>query len=189
MRLSEIDYTAGIGQLAITPDKLLQDSTVVGDFDNIDVRLYEDNTGQIYFVNETDMFGVIVLDGDRLRGVANYTNTPGLITMLVGFVTHRLNRKIRIDKTEQLTSAGITWLCKLLRAKGRGLTITDQNGDFPDADQVYAEWEHQMTQPGCGPTNIFIESKMVRHLHTKEQHLSEGSFFYYCWFIGDENIL
>jgi hypothetical protein len=46
-----------------------------------------------------------------------------------------------------------------------------------------------MTQPGCGPTNIFIESKMIRYLKTRKEIVAENSLIVHQWFIGDENIL
>jgi hypothetical protein len=192
MRLSEIDYTAGVELPPYSLEQMAAASTVVGDLDFEDVFLFTSGIEEVFFTNSDNRKGAITLQGDRLRGVANYTNTPGLITMLVGFVTHRLNRKIYIDEAEPLTNSGITWLCKLLRAKGRGLTITDQNGNFPDADQVYAEWEHFMSNHGHGPTRIYIEGavKGKRHmLLTKAEMLKENTLIWPRWFIGDENIL
>jgi hypothetical protein len=187
--LTEIDYTPGIEPLQISFEQLIASAKVVGDIDNRDVWLYDDGNSNVYFTCSEEVDGLIILVGNKLHGVRNYSGIPGLITMLIGFVTHRLKMKVIIGSDEPLTSNGIDWLCSLVRAGGRGLIIKDRTGDTPDADKLHQEWVTAMKSNGPGPTEITIESLMTRKLNTKEENLLEGKLMPTTWFIGDESIL
>jgi hypothetical protein len=186
MRINEIDYTPGILPLQIPERTLVAASKIVGDMDQRDVWMY-DAGHQVYFTQTNGIDGLVILSGNRLRAVKNYTGIPGMITMIVGFITHRLGKKIVIGSDEPFTDAGISWLCSLLKSGGRGLTITDQSGNYPAADSVMAEWKRAMNGD-CGPTEITIESRMTRTLSTKQQVVSEDILMPTLWFIGDKNI-
>ena len=189
--INEIDYTPGIEPLQISFEQLFSNSKIIGNMDLRDVWLDDDGSFQAYFTKTDDnVDGIIIMCGNKLHGIRNYSGIPGMITLLVGFVVHCLGIKIHIGKDEPLTSNGLKWLCSLLRAGGRGLTITDQIGNFPDADQIEKEWVTAMKGTTHGLTEIFIESKMTRKLRTKEEWLSEGrTLTRNTWFIGDTNIL
>ena len=106
--------------------------------------------------------------------------------MLVGFVVHRLGMKVVIEKNEQFTDSGIDWLCSLIRAGGRGLTLTDNKGKYPDADSLYSEWTTAMKGTTSGSTRITIESNLQRKLNTKQQNLNEGRLMPATWFVGSD---
>lgn len=192
MKINEINYTAGIRQLQISQEHLIANAKVIGDLDSYDVWLYDDGHFQAYFTCEdgSTVNGLIILNHNILHGIKNYTNIRGMITMLIGFVTHRLGMKIVIGKDEPLTQEGINWLCSLIKAHGNGLTITDQTGNLPNPDDIYNEWATAMKSDSHrgGPTEIFIEYRMKRRLPTKQDNFNEGrSLMPPVWFIGDQH--
>lgn len=192
-KLHEIDYSPGIEPLQITDAQLIADAKIVGDLDNRDVWLNNVHGENVYFTISNDTVdGLIILNNNYyLIGIKKYASIPGLITMLVGFVVHRLKKKVTIGRNEPLTSEGLDWLCSLIRAGGRGLTVTDQHGQMPNEDAIRQEWQGAMKNSlSGGPTAITIESRMTRKLRTRAECLAEGrSLMPTNWFIGDENIV
>ena len=123
-----------------------------------------------------------------MHGIRNVTAVPGAITALVGFITHRLKYKVKIAANEKLSTSGFLWLKSFLLADGRGLTVHDQTGRFPNLEEIEKEWNEYRNKSGHGYTEIMIESKMSRVLETKENtknRLLGPSMF----FIGDSKIL
>lgn len=188
--LNEIDYTPAIEPLQISFEQLAANAKIVGDIDNRDVWKYDDGHAQVYFVMSNSVDGLIIMFDNALHGIRNYSGEKGLITMLVGFVTHRLGIRVLIEKDEPFTPEGIQWLCSLIKSGGRGLKISDQNGNFPDADLLYAEWAGAMkSNDHGGPSQLTIENVLTRKLRTKEEYLNEGRHLMpSTWFIGSATL-
>jgi hypothetical protein len=188
--LTEIDYAHSA--LDITQDmknQIITKSQIVNSLDGKDVYHCNINDQDVYsFIGDDSIDALVILKGNELKGIRNFVNGPGYVTALIGCVTHRLKAvvKIQISKNEGLTPEGFTWLKKLILAKGRGLTLTDQTGDFPDINSLEKEW-NEAAYEKAGPSEIFIESKMTRHLKTNKE-MSEN-LMNTTWFIGDKNIL
>ena len=192
--VTEIDYTAGVEGLDFNSSNVIQNSELAGDIDYCDVWMFAGRGQQMYYFKSDDKIDAFVVIEDNptdgyyhLRGVNNISKKHGHVTALIGFLTHRLKMKLKISKFEQLSTLGFSWLKSLLLAKGRGLTITDQSGKFPDVEKLESEWIAAMQGIEHGPTEIIFESKMTRILESKiesEKHLVRKT-----WFIGDTNIL
>lgn len=184
--LNEIDYADNVGKNTILDFELIENSMVVGDFDFHVVHLYQDKRQEVFFFQENDkLTAFIILDGGNLRGIKNVSGVGGQVTALVTFVAHLLKRKIVIPSTEQLTKDGLDWLTSLIAANGRGLTLSDQTGNYPNADMISREWEKAKVTRHAGPTAVIIESHMTRYFKTiKEDYRLMNPY----WVIGSETL-
>lgn len=170
--LSEIDYTSSLSGLNIDQSLLIANSDIVGEIDGSDVhRFVLDNQSCYFFINHNKISAMIIIMDGRLRAVRNFSGTPGYVTALVAFYTHELGNKLLIDKSEQFSPSSIKWLCSLIRAGGRGLRLTDQTGNYPNAELLYKEWETTMRSSSHGPTSIIIESAITRRLYKRSDLL------------------
>lgn len=170
--MQEIDYTPLQLNLSIPSSDVVSGSKLVGEIDGRDVYVYRKGEQCCYFFNnDNDIDALILVVDGKLRGVRNFIGIPGAITALIGFYVHKLNKPLAIDASEQFSSDGINWLCKLIKAGGRGLKLTDQTGNYPDADEVYAEWQKAMRSDMPGKTSIVIESNVKRKLYNRDELL------------------
>ena len=112
----------------------------------------------------------------RLHRLKNTGTVPGAVTILVKYLVKENGEKLWIDKTEDMTKDGFEWLEKLINAKGRGMTLTDQTGKFPDAVALRTEWERSEKTGESGPTSIFIESHQK-----KSPPLTEAQRLFPMW--------
>jgi len=189
MKLNEIDATMGVEPLTISMLSLIRHSNHIDNFEGRDVYLFSDENKLVYmFQSNAGVDAFVSFDLDyNLTGIKNNTNTGGLVTTLIGFVTHKLKHPVKIPHTEQLTPDGIKWLCSLVRNNGRGLTITDQTGKLPDSDLLKKEWETALRSSDPGPTSILIESHMTRQFLSKEERSKK--LMSYTFWIGDIDLL
>ena len=186
--ITEIDATVGVEPLTISDSELIKHSKVVGDIDGREVLLYSNNMLVFMFATENKVDAFISLTTTfELNGIKNNSETGGLVTALIGFVTHRLKQSITIPAHEPLTPDGKDWLVSLIKANGRGLTIKDQTGQFPDADAIDREWNTALRGIKHGSTSIIIESNMTRHFPTNEERRS--LLMSYTFWIGDKNLI
>ena len=187
--MNEIDYSAGVEQ--ISPElinHIITNSKEVGDFENRIVNHINVNDYNIYsYISSDKIDALVFLQGNNLRGIQNFSKIPGAVTALIAFITQRLQKKVIIDASEPLTPAGFRWLYQLLAAEGRGLTIRDQTGNFPDKENLKAEWVKLMKSEGHGTTRIVIEYNMRRHFRSIEEY--NKLIFKHTFFIGDERLL
>jgi hypothetical protein len=166
---------------------IVNNSKEIGDFDNRIIYHVNVKGHDVYsYISSNKIDAIVFLHGNNLRGIQNYSNLPGMITALVAFITHRMKKKIIITAQEPLTPAGFRWLYGLLAADGRGLTITDQTGKYPDKDSLKHEWEKAMTTDSHGSTTIVIESNMKRHFNSVTEY--NDLIFKHTFFIGDKRI-
>jgi hypothetical protein len=185
MRINEIDYTPGVNDAIVTSDsaEIISSAELVGAVDNKEVYLYRTPSELLYFTQTNksiDAF-IVLSYNYQLHGVRNYSGERGMISMLVGFVTHQLKKKIYIDSTEKLTPEGISWLCKLIDSTGRGWKIVDTNGDKIVTSKLRQEWEHCTTHDIVGETGVIIECVTQKRLPIS---IAETRMQSPVWFVG-----
>ena len=190
--ISEIDYTSDIEDIQIDDETIIKNSRVAGDLDFQDVWLYSTQDEELYYMQTNNIIDAYVIitanpiNGYRhIHGIRNRTSKPGYVTAIVGFLTYRAKMKLKIAADEPLSNSGFNWLKSFLLSNGRGLTVTDQTGTFPDVTNIEKEWNTHRVKLEHGPTEIIIESNMTRNLSTKTDNtrLMRSTFF-----IGDSAI-
>jgi hypothetical protein len=171
--LNEIGYADTLGELSIPPESIIKNSRDVGVIDGQHVFAYEQASTTLYFFKSpNDTFDALVLlDGNHIRAVKNYSKQPGAITALIGFIVHRLNMPLEIASTEQLTSDGFRWLKMLLQRNGKGFTIVDNHGRFPDVGKLEQEWiaSRKSDQPGTTSIRISENATTKKLLEEKSK--------------------
>lgn len=183
--LTEIDYTPGADELVIDDDSIINKSNIVGKVDQTNVYLYtHSDVQQIYFfLDNVTITAYIVVQHGQLRGMRNRTGIYGSITALIGYVVHNVS-PLMIAATEPFTPAGFNWLKSFMLAKGRGITITDQNGNYPDIVELEKEWKTAMIG-NAGNTSIKLEGTERYRNFTV---VTEGRLSPVTFWIGDNRL-
>ena len=186
--ITEIDYADELGKLTISDEELYVNSVVCDDgIDGREVRLFQKDNQQIYFFVDNKISAFIFLVNGELKGIKNLSGEGGLVTALITFVAHKLKQRIIISDIEGLTKQGINWLVSLLKVGGRGLTIRDQDGKYPNSTKIYDEWITAKNSGMPGPTSIIIESYMTRKFRSLEE--TKQLLIYTTWVIGSKDLL
>ena len=184
--LLEIGFAHGVGQNTIDDQTIISNSKLIGNIDSMDVYLFKTESQEVFFFEkDSKLSAFVVIVNNDLRGIKNISNIPGQITALMMFITKHLKRTITIPKTEALTPQGFSWLKSLIAAKGRGLTITDQSGKFPDITNLEKEWNNAKHTDIDGPTSITIENELNQDFPLFNERLLMPVYKY----IGKENLI
>lgn len=170
VQLNEIRYAIGVDDITVNDRAIIDGSTVIGDIDNRDVRLYKYHDQEAFFFEDNDkVTALVVLQGKLLRGAQRFTEERGQITALMLFILHDLKRNFMINREEPMTKHGKDWIISLIKSGGRGVKLRDQNGNYPDPDVIEREWLWSKENWGAsGPTEIYFESKMGNHKFIKK---------------------
>lgn len=187
-QLNEIDYADTLAELSIPPDTIIPQSRLVGKIDGLQIFSFAQGPTTLYFVktNNNQYSALVLLNGNHIRAVKNYSKQPGLVTTIIGFIVHTLKTPLEITNTEPLTKDGLRWLRLLILRSGQGFTITDQDGNFPDVKKLEQEWKTSKILDKSGPTSITISEsiKTLERLEEKSKLLISTTI----WF-GNERLL
>lgn len=165
--IREFDYTPGTKPLRISDAKLISNGYLEGDIDTRDVYRYdEDGQSVIFFERDKTVVAYVVISGQNIHGIRNVSGTPGLVTALIAFCVSEYG-PMTFTNREPFFPEGFKWLKSFLEAKGRGMTVVDQTGNFPDIAHLELEWRAAMTG-ACGPTSITISEGYIRRFSKKD---------------------
>jgi len=183
-RLTEIDSASALDDTSISHEDIIQNSQIAGKIDGQVVHGYQQGTNLVFFFetnNEID--ALVALNYQYLKAIRNYTNKPGRITALFQFIVHNITPELTIGDKEPLTPDGLKWLLSVIKSGGRGLTLTDQNGNTPDYRELQKEWDRSTQNNIHGPTSITIsESRNLK----KQLAWQESSLMFTISTIGNE---
>ena len=159
--IQEIDYTPGAKPIRVSDGDLISNSHLLGDIDTFDVYGYDqDDQRVLFFKDNNKVIAYIVIQGNSIRGIRNISGTAGLVTALIAFCVGEYG-PMTFTSDEPFSPEGFKWLKSFLKSNGRGMTVVDQTGKFPDIDQIEQEWNTAMTGP-AGSTSITISEGYVR---------------------------
>jgi hypothetical protein len=154
--LREIDYAYELDSGTIDPDKLLKSGKTVGNIEGNDVVMLSKGNQTVYMLKvDNTATAFIGFEGENLKNIKNFTQTPGVIRALIGFLVHKKNMKIKISPNEPLTNEGLKWISRLINDP-RGLKIKDQAGNDIDITQLNHEWQLAKKSGTAGKTQITI---------------------------------
>lgn len=163
--LKEIDYASELDSGSIDPNKLIKSGKVVGNIEGNDVVMLSKGNQTIYMLKVDDNATAFVgFEGENLKNIKNFTQTPGVIRALIGFLVHKKKMKIKISPTEPLTNEGLRWISRLLNDP-RGLKIKDHSGNDIDFAQLNQEW--QLAKKTGTPSETIITISENTHFGNK----------------------
>jgi hypothetical protein len=178
--LSEIGYADELSNLPISDRDIIEQSTVDGQIGQRDVlKMSVGDTTLYYFAAGDKIEALLLLDGNRLSAMKNFTNNKGLIYALFNYLVNMKQRKVVINPTDQLTKYGIEWLLKQIERQD-GFKITDLAGNAVNPRLLKKEWDTARMDPlkTPGPTGLMIgESAFGKRLRENESALMVYDIF------------
>ena len=165
--INEVAYAGGIPPL---PTFDLTQAKQEGDIENNIVWSFNDGVETFFFFKPTNKISAyVVVMNTKHRNhypmvrVENISAPKGSITALIVFVVTKMNMKLTVPENEPLTYQGMVWLYKLIKRKSSSLTLYDQDGKYPNEQELATEWNYlqQNADSTHGKTAIFIESKNI----------------------------
>lgn len=178
--IKEIDYADAIRKFRAD----ISGAEIVGTMQHRDIVLLQDSNHEIYIMRDEDgrsMMSYVALSKHLIDGyhpinqLENVSGIPGSVTTIIAFLVANKRYKLVLDRDEGLTDDGITWLLKLIKSGGRGFTVTDNTGKFPDYDVTHDEWKKAKYMREPGGTSIFIENRVYKP-GIKEDGLIKSSY-------------
>lgn len=178
--LKEIDFAHALVDLTSSQqDIVIQNSNVIGNFNNRDINYFHDGDINIYsFIGDT-IDALIFLQGNVLHAMKNYTDNNGLVYALMHYIVDIQGKTIMLRPSDALTKDGIIWMVSQIHQKG--FNITDQDGGEIAPEQLKKEWDSAI-DGAAGPTGIVIsESTRAHTLRENENSMMKYDMFgLYC---------
>ncbi|CAB4130287.1 hypothetical protein UFOVP116_363 [uncultured Caudovirales phage] len=154
--LSEIDYADSLDSSSFDPNKLMQAGKVVGNIEGNDVYELTNGDQTVYILAVDGKASAFVgFEGKTLKNIKNFTQAPGAMRALIGYLVHKKNIPLNISSDEPLTADGLKWIIRLINDP-RGLIIKDQNGKDIDPVQLKQEWQSAKKTGSSGTISITI---------------------------------
>jgi hypothetical protein len=176
--LNEIDYASSLGELRLTDEQIIKDSTLDGTIGSKKVFLFDSGFSKIYFFTDSSKIeALLYLENGRLKAMKNFSENKGLIYNLFQYVINIKKQKIKLDSTDSLTLDGINWVTEQIK-RPNGFKIVDDDGNTIDPDMLYDEWETARITGKNGPTAITIgESSQGKRVRENERRLMPMDLF------------
>jgi hypothetical protein len=177
-KLDEIGFASGLGELSISSNKMIDDSSLDGTIGSRKVYLYESGKNRIYFFTDNKKIDALVyLFDNRVMAMKNLSENKGLIYNLFQYIINIKEQKIRLTPKDKLTSEGIKWITDQI-SRPNGFKITDAKGNKIDPKALYSEWENARKSGSNGSTEIVIsESKNSKQIRENEIRLMPMDIF------------
>lgn len=154
--VNEVDYSSHLDDSNLSKESLLKMGKVDGQIEGNDVMVVSKNGQTVYFlVVDQQITGFIGFEGKFLKNIKNFTNSPGVIRALLGYLVHIKGQNITVSPEEPLTADGVKWLIHLVN-NPRGLNVRDQKGEPVDTDLLKQEWLKAKSTGEPGSTGIVI---------------------------------
>jgi len=169
--ITEIGWAAGIPPLV---GLNVDGATKLGDWENLEIYGALHGHEMFLFFNSDNKVAayITLVEGTNNRvhlvRMENASGPPGSITALVSFAISHWGYKLSIDRSEDLTDQGFSWLVKLINSGGRGMQVTDQNGREIDVTALKKEHESAKRSGRAGPTSVYIENVCLKKPHIQE---------------------
>lgn len=175
--LSEIGYADALDDKSYSLNSLLKISKVDGSIEGNDVMIVDIRNQTVYIlIVDNQVTAFVGFENKNLKNIKNFTNTPGVIRALIGYLVHKKNISINIPANEPLTPDGFRWLTTLIK-QPRGLVIKDHNGNGINVAKLTKEWNHAKKTGMTGPTGITISESLQfgKNIRDNEARRNSGS--------------
>ena len=155
-QLTEIDYSAELDSNNFSHRRISSISRVDGEIQGNTVMTATFGNQTIYFLVIDDQITAFLgFENHNLKNIKNFTNSPGVVRALLGYLVHVKQKTLTISSDEPLTPDGFRWLSYLIQ-NPRGLIIKNQNNENVDIDSLKQEWLQARDSGQAGPTKITI---------------------------------
>ena len=173
--INEIDYADKLDSSSISIDNFIKAGNIIGNIEGNDVVMLSKGNQTIYILKVDDKATAFVgFDGKNLKNIKNFTQTPGVIRALLGYLFHKKNMKIVISPNEPLTAEGLKWIIRLINDP-RGLDIKNIDGGEIDPIQLKQEWKNARKTGTPGTTGITISENRTFGNKLRENELRRNS--------------
>jgi hypothetical protein len=180
--VNEISWADSLGELNMSAQEIIEKSQSDGTISQRQVMKFDKgNTSLYFFEDDGRLDALVLLDGDQLRAIKNFTQEKGLVFALMNHIVNIKNNKLRIDANKPMTKEGFKWVAALIEQPS-GLKVRDQNGQEITVDQLKAEWERSKSTGGqeSGPTELVIgesSQSWSRKLKANQQRMMPYNYF------------
>lgn len=180
--LAEIDFANVLTQLSTSHGEILSHAKADGNINQKPVFLYTEGNSQLYFFTDKhDLEAMILLSGDKLKAIKNFTGQRGFVFALLNYIVVKKGIKLTIDSSDPLTAEGLSWITNLISRPSR-LTVTDLNGNKVDPVKLKKEWINARDRDDIGPgaTGLIIGESHVgwsKRLIENDNSLMPYAFF------------
>jgi len=170
--INEFDYSSELGELALTNQQIMSNSTIDGKIGSRSVHLFKQGANRIYFFESNNKIDALVyLHGDRLFGMKNYSSNKGLNYNLFQYIINIKRQKVRLSPIDKLTHNGLNWIISQIQ-RPTGFKITGGDGNPVTASDVFSEWETARITGKHGPTELIIsQSSNASQIRANESRL------------------
>lgn len=170
-KLDEVDFSSGVGELSLSPEQIISQSSDDGTIGTRKVHLFKSGENNIYFFTDDKKIAALVyLFNNRVMAMKNFSTNSGLIYNLFQYIINIKRQKVKLSPEDKLTSDGIKWIIGQIR-RPTGFKITDGRGNKIVPSELYSEWENARISGNSGTTEIVIgeskNSEMIRENETR----------------------
>ena len=177
--LDEIEFAHELGSLNKTDSDIIASAKPDGKIGQRTVMLYINGATKLYFFANNKIEAVLLLTGNTLNAIKNFTQNKGLIYALINYVINIKQQKLIINPSDPLTPFGIDWVISQIN-RSDGFKITDLTGEKIDVNKLKQEWNMSKNDDNKLPglTGIIIgESSRGAYLRENESNLMPYDIF------------
>lgn len=180
--IAEVGYADALGDLNIPHNELVASAQPDGTISQRSVMKFTQGDDCLYFFeSDGEIDALVLLAGNNLKAIKNYTNEKGLVFALLNHIVSMKGTEVRVDATEPLTAEGFKWLAALIKNKA-GLRVRDPAGQEVDISALEAEWKKSKAGHGeeSGPTGLVIteaSASWKKKLIENEQRIMPFAYF------------
>jgi len=180
--IAEVGYADALGDLNIPHNELVASAQPDGTISQRSVMKFTQGDDCLYFFeSDGEIDALVLLAGNNLKAIKNYTNEKGLVFALLNHIVSMKGTEVRVDATEPLTAEGFKWVAALIKNKA-GLRVRDSAGQEVDISALEAEWKKSKAGHGeeSGPTGLVIteaSASWKKKLIENEQRIMPFAYF------------
>jgi predicted nucleotidyltransferase len=180
MALAEIDFANVLTQLSTDKKDILTNAKPDGKLNGRPVFLYVDhNTRLFFFANKNEIEAMILLSGNELKAIKNFTGQKGYVFALLNYIAVKKGIKLTIGADEPLTLDGLKWVLNLITNRTK-LKVTDLHGNAVDPMKLKQEWLQAQSTNIPVPTGLIISEAYASWKQKLEEN--DNSLMPYAFF-------
>jgi hypothetical protein len=164
-QINEIGFADSLTNLNLSDDVIIANSDSLGSIGKKPVKVFTQGTSTLYFfANDSKILALVLLNGDYLKAIKNFTSEKGMIYALLNYIVGMKGIHIKIAPSEPFTNEGFGWILRLA-TNTHGLRLTTDSGEPVDVDKLQQEWEYSRMTKVPGMTGLVISEMSAGWKH------------------------
>ena len=164
-QINEIGFADSLTNLNLSDDVIIANSDSLGSIGKKPVKVFTQGTSTLYFfANDSKILALVLLNGDYLKAIKNFTSEKGMIYALLNYIVGMRGIHIKIAPSEPFTNEGFGWILRLA-TNTHGLRLTTASGEPVDVDKLQQEWEYSRMTKVPGMTGLVISEMSAGWKH------------------------